>query len=276
MKAAALGSMLPTITYGPDGAHLAPPERRGPKRKPRMLALTPRPQPWQREAACRDIPEPDVFFPVETSLEAHLPALAICARCPVQATCREWADEQEGDTPASNLWGVIGGEVPRERHRRRLGLVSHRTQHLAQALEYQAEVDLRARQQQFRRALAAAPRLANPERALMAPRSNPEHGLFAPPLRLLGVGAAYTFGQVVIATGVTVRELRYWRSLDLVGGTVTPMHREDGHLVPATLRFSEQDLRRVAAIVERRRSGENLQSIRQVFPAMLAEASGKE
>jgi WhiB family redox-sensing transcriptional regulator len=48
---------------------------------------------WRSAAACRSS-DPDLFFPVSSAGTAQreiAEALAVCARCPVQAHCREFA-----------------------------------------------------------------------------------------------------------------------------------------------------------------------------------------
>lgn len=63
---------------------------------------------WRQRAACRGV-DPDIFYPV-TDEEAD-DAKAICAICPVQQLCLEWAlTNRERD-------GVWGGATERERRR---------------------------------------------------------------------------------------------------------------------------------------------------------------
>ena len=63
---------------------------------------------WRQKAACRGV-DPDIFYPV-TDEEAE-DAKAICASCPVQGACLEWAlSVREKD-------GVWGGATERERRR---------------------------------------------------------------------------------------------------------------------------------------------------------------
>ena len=63
---------------------------------------------WRLRAACRGV-DPDIFYPV-TDEEAD-DAKAICAGCPVQQACLEWAlTHRESD-------GVWGGATERERRR---------------------------------------------------------------------------------------------------------------------------------------------------------------
>jgi WhiB family redox-sensing transcriptional regulator len=63
---------------------------------------------WRQRAACRGV-DPDIFYPV--SDEEAEDAKAICAQCPVQRACLEWAlAHRESD-------GVWGGATERERRR---------------------------------------------------------------------------------------------------------------------------------------------------------------
>lgn len=63
---------------------------------------------WRQKAACRGV-DPDIFYPV--SDEEAEDAKAICAACPVQQACLEWAlAVREKD-------GVWGGATERERRR---------------------------------------------------------------------------------------------------------------------------------------------------------------
>lgn len=63
---------------------------------------------WRQHAACRGV-DPDVFYP-STDEEAD-EAKSVCAVCPVQQTCLEFAlTNRERD-------GVWGGATERERRR---------------------------------------------------------------------------------------------------------------------------------------------------------------
>ena len=82
---------------------------------------------WRQQAACGPATA-ELFFdqPGETTEQRYariLAAKAVCARCPVQATCREYA------ITSNEPYGVWGGlaEQERQRERRRRGL--HRRQH---------------------------------------------------------------------------------------------------------------------------------------------------
>lgn len=61
---------------------------------------------WRHLAACRRV-DPETFFPVSETGEQE--AKAVCAGCPVQARCREWALATGQDA------GVWGGLTDTER-----------------------------------------------------------------------------------------------------------------------------------------------------------------
>lgn len=71
---------------------------------------------WTDRAACRDA-DPDLFFPASEDMARRAVARqvarakAICASCPVWATCLAWAVQNGQDH------GVWGGLTARERRR---------------------------------------------------------------------------------------------------------------------------------------------------------------
>jgi WhiB family redox-sensing transcriptional regulator len=70
---------------------------------------------WRAESACRDT-DPDLFFPVGTTgpaIEQIDAAKAVCAECPVQSQCLEFALATNQDS------GVWGGTSEDERRRLR-------------------------------------------------------------------------------------------------------------------------------------------------------------
>lgn len=77
----------------------------------------PWPDDWDTEAACRDIPNPEIFFPNEgfdrlgrrTSDEA----IAICETCPVIAQCLDFALKNKIDH------GIWGGKTENQRRKMR-------------------------------------------------------------------------------------------------------------------------------------------------------------
>jgi WhiB family transcriptional regulator, redox-sensing transcriptional regulator len=88
---------------------------------------------WQQDAACKDTPDPDVFFPGKTDSGAA--AKQVCAGCPVIGDCLEFALQT---MPAAERdHGVYGGLTPTERARLRGGPVlvrAHRLDSRAQAV----------------------------------------------------------------------------------------------------------------------------------------------
>lgn len=68
---------------------------------------------WHLQAACRDHPHPNSWFPARGALsQANREALRVCAECPVQQPCLQHAV----DTHAEGIWG---GMTAKER----MGLV---------------------------------------------------------------------------------------------------------------------------------------------------------
>ncbi len=69
---------------------------------------------WRSRAACRNAPDPELFFPLDTAPGARqvAAAKAICARCPVLAECRSWAISHEA-------YGIWGGLTEHQRARLR-------------------------------------------------------------------------------------------------------------------------------------------------------------
>jgi WhiB family transcriptional regulator, redox-sensing transcriptional regulator len=81
---------------------------------------------WQQDAACKDVPDPDVFFPGKG--EDGEPAKQVCAGCPVMGDCLEFALATM--RAAERDHGVYGGLTPAERARLRGGPVLVRAQRL--------------------------------------------------------------------------------------------------------------------------------------------------
>jgi WhiB family redox-sensing transcriptional regulator len=69
---------------------------------------------WRANAACRDLAI-DVFFPVDESEEAALPAKAICATCPVADDCLQYA---LATNQAEGVWGGLDASERRRMRRR--------------------------------------------------------------------------------------------------------------------------------------------------------------
>jgi WhiB family transcriptional regulator, redox-sensing transcriptional regulator len=81
---------------------------------------------WQRDAACKDTPDPDVFFPGKG--DDGEAAKQVCAGCPVIGECLEFALATM--PPGDRDHGVYGGLTPAERARLRGGPVLHRAPRL--------------------------------------------------------------------------------------------------------------------------------------------------
>lgn len=72
---------------------------------------------WRQRASCREIPDPDVFFPIGTTgpaLDQIEQAKAICQPCPVRKDCLEWALTTHQE---SGVWGGLS-EDERKRGQR--------------------------------------------------------------------------------------------------------------------------------------------------------------
>lgn len=75
-------------------------------RKHAALQLT-RDYDWRDDAACREHPEPETWFPVGSSpeaLQAEEAAKRVCNRCPVRTDCLDWAMDTGQDT---GVWGGV-------------------------------------------------------------------------------------------------------------------------------------------------------------------------
>jgi WhiB family transcriptional regulator, redox-sensing transcriptional regulator len=81
---------------------------------------------WQQDAACKDAPDPDVFFPGKG--EDAEAAKRVCAGCPVMGECLAFALATM--RAADRDHGVYGGLIPAERARLRGGPVLVRASRL--------------------------------------------------------------------------------------------------------------------------------------------------
>lgn len=70
---------------------------------------------WRADAACSGIGT-EIFFPVTEDPEASAQAKAVCATCPVQETCLQYA---LATNQTDGVWGGLDGNE-RRRLRRRL------------------------------------------------------------------------------------------------------------------------------------------------------------
>lgn len=65
---------------------------------------------WRHHAACRDISDPDVFFPIGNTgpaLDQIEAAKRICEPCSVRQECLDWALATRQD---SGVWGGLAEE----------------------------------------------------------------------------------------------------------------------------------------------------------------------
>lgn len=68
---------------------------------------------WRHDAACRGIPEPDIFFPIGNTgpaLEQIEAAKRICRACGVRSQCLDWALDTRQD---SGVWGGLSEDERR-------------------------------------------------------------------------------------------------------------------------------------------------------------------
>lgn len=61
------------------------------------------------DSACRDVPNPDLFFPIDGDEVGVARAKQLCARCPVRVTCLRLAIVRR------ERYGVFGGMTAAER-----------------------------------------------------------------------------------------------------------------------------------------------------------------
>lgn len=72
---------------------------------------------WQEQATCAQT-DVELFFP--ETMQGAGPALVLCADCPVREECVEYGDAVEAGTlDWRHLFGVLGGETPKQRAARR-------------------------------------------------------------------------------------------------------------------------------------------------------------
>lgn len=68
---------------------------------------------WMADALCAQT-DPQLFHP-EGVGAGYGDAKRICAGCPVQAECGDYAQAVEGDVSHSHRYGLWGGQLPRQR-----------------------------------------------------------------------------------------------------------------------------------------------------------------
>ena len=66
---------------------------------------------WRSEAACLDVEDPEIFFPIKKSQKAAKAAKELCKRCVSRDDCLAYALEHE------EPFGVWGGLTEDERKR---------------------------------------------------------------------------------------------------------------------------------------------------------------
>jgi WhiB family redox-sensing transcriptional regulator len=69
---------------------------------------------WRHRAACREIDDPDIFFPIGTTgpaLEQIESAKRICQNCKVRVQCLDWALSTGQDI---GVWGGLSEEERKE------------------------------------------------------------------------------------------------------------------------------------------------------------------
>ncbi|MGH2689822.1 MAG: WhiB family transcriptional regulator [Actinomycetota bacterium] len=74
---------------------------------------------WRQRAACREVNDPEVFFPIGTTgpaLELIEQAKRICRQCGVRKECLDWALETHQDI---GVWGGLSEEERKSLQRRR-------------------------------------------------------------------------------------------------------------------------------------------------------------
>lgn len=65
---------------------------------------------WRQRANCREVTDPDVFFPIGSTgpaLDQIERAKRICQPCPVKKACLEWAIETHQEC---GVWGGLSEE----------------------------------------------------------------------------------------------------------------------------------------------------------------------
>ncbi|MDX2761606.1 WhiB family transcriptional regulator [Streptomyces europaeiscabiei] len=68
---------------------------------------------WMADALCAQT-DPALFHP-EGVGAGYRDARRVCANCPVQRECGDYAQDVEGDVSHSHRYGLWGGQLPRQR-----------------------------------------------------------------------------------------------------------------------------------------------------------------
>jgi len=69
---------------------------------------------WMENARCAQV-DPEIFHPDGKAPSRE--AKTICARCPVQRQCADFAQALEGEVTYSHRFGLWGGQLPKHRAR---------------------------------------------------------------------------------------------------------------------------------------------------------------
>lgn len=59
---------------------------------------------WQKKAACKDVKNPDMFFPDKSNLAEGNEAIMLCFQCPVRKECKKYKKE------TGTKFGIWAGE----------------------------------------------------------------------------------------------------------------------------------------------------------------------
>lgn len=68
-------------------------------------------EPWMERALCREIPDPDAFYPLPGDSKTAADAKAVCRLCDVREDCLSYALQHQ------EVHGVWGGLTPRARNK---------------------------------------------------------------------------------------------------------------------------------------------------------------
>lgn len=104
-------------TDGPIGGHLPRTDKPAVVRFNKFVVDDPTPG-WRDEAACRDHPEKELWFPIGNTgpaLRMINAAKRICESCPVRQDCLTWALDAGED---AGVWGGLSEDERRNLKRR--------------------------------------------------------------------------------------------------------------------------------------------------------------
>lgn len=72
-------------------------------------------EPWMVDAACRNHPNPDLWFPATSLPSEAAPAIAVCLTCPVRAECLDLAVRSHAE---AGIWGGMNPDQIRQMRRK--------------------------------------------------------------------------------------------------------------------------------------------------------------